>query len=206
MMTPTPRRYRGISAEERRAARRRQLLDAALEIAGTRGVERTTMTAICSEPGLTERYFYESFDARDQLLLALVDEIAEQVRTAVLTALSDTEGDTAARAHAALAAFAAVLTDDPRKGRVAIIESASVPALRTRRHELFRDFAALVVSQAHVMFGSQALPAPRDEISARLLVGGLGELITAWLQAETGADVEEIVDEATRWFTAGMHT
>ncbi|MGI9588454.1 MAG: TetR/AcrR family transcriptional regulator, partial [Dietzia maris] len=104
-MNATPRRYRGVSAEERRASRRRQLLDAALELVGTRGVERTTMTAICAEAGLTERYFYESFTARDQLLLALVDEIADQVRTAVLAALSDTEGDAAARAHAALAAF-----------------------------------------------------------------------------------------------------
>ncbi|MFN3340409.1 MAG: TetR/AcrR family transcriptional regulator [Dietzia sp.] len=204
-MASTPRRYRGVSAEERRSARRRQLLDAALEIAGTREVERTTMTAICAQAGLTERYFYESFSARDQLLLALVDEIAEQVRTAVLSALSDTEGDTAVKAHAAIAAFAAILTDDPRKGRVAIIESAAVPALRERRHELFRDFAALVVSQARTLFGDQALPAPRDEISARLLVGGLGELITAWLQAETSADIGDIVDEATRWFTAGMH-
>lgn len=204
-MNATPRRYRGVSAEERRAARRRQLLDAALELVGTRGVERTTMTAICAEAGLTERYFYESFTARDQLLLALVDEIADQVRTAVLAALSDTEGDAAARAHAALAAFAALLTDDPRKGRVAIIESATVPTLRQRRHELYRDFAALVVTQARTLFGDRALPTPRDEISARLLVGGLGELITAWLQSETSASIDDIVDEATRWFTVGMH-
>lgn len=205
-MDPSPRRYRGVSAEERRAARRRQLLDAALEIAGTRGVERSTMTAICAEAGLTERYFYESFAARDQLLLTLVDEIAEQVRDAVLAALAHTDGDTAARAHAAIEAFATLLTDDPRKGRVAIIESATVPLLRQRRHELYRDFAALVVAQAQTLFGDRALPSPRDEISARLLVGGLGELVTAWLQSETSAGVEDIVDEATRWFTVGMHS
>lgn len=163
------------------------------------------MTAICAQAGLTERYFYESFPSREQLLLALVDEIAEQVRAAVLAALAGAEGDAAARAHAAIAAFAALLTNDPRKGRVAIIESATVPVLRQRRHELFRDFAGLVVAQARTLFGSQALPAPQDEISARLLVGGLGELITAWLQSETAADVEDIVDVATRWFAAGMH-
>lgn len=205
-MAQTPRRYRGASAEERRAARRRQLLDAALELAGTRGVERTTMTAICAEAGLTERYFYESFTGRDQLLLSLVDEIADQVRAAVLAALSDTEGDAAAKAHAALAAFTALLTDDPRKGRVAIIESATVPTLRHRRHELYRDFAALVVTQARALFGPRALPSPRDEISARMLVGGLGELVTAWLQSETSAGIDDIVDEATRWFAVGMHT
>ena len=204
-MASNPRRYRGLSAEDRRSARRRQLLDAALEIAGTRGVDRATMTAICAQAGLTERYFYESFPSRDQLLLALVDEIAEQVRVVVLAALQTTEGDASARAHAAIAAFATLLTADPRKGRLAIIESVTVPALRQRRHELFRDFAALVVTQARTMFGVHALPEPQDEISARLLVGGLGELVTAWLQAETSAAVEDIVDVASRWFVVGMH-
>lgn len=205
-MTSTPRPYRGISAEDRRSARRRQLLDAGLEIMGTRGVERATMTAICAEAGLTERYFYESFSARDELLLAIVDEIAEQIRTAALAALRDTDGDAAAKARAAVSAFAALLTDDPRRGRAAIIESSVLPALRQRRHELFGDFAALVVAQARVLFGDSALPSPQDEISALLLVGGLGELLTAWLRGETVAGVEEIVDVATRWFAAGMHS
>ncbi|WP_024795493.1 TetR/AcrR family transcriptional regulator [Tomitella biformata] len=204
-MTSSPRPYRGVSAQDRQSARRRQLLDAALEIVGTRGAERATMTAICVQAGLTERYFYESFSARDGLLLALVDEIAEQVRAAVLAALRETEGDAEARARAAFSAFAALLTEDPRKGRAAIIESSTLPALRQRRHELFGDFAALVVTQAQALFGPAALPAPQDEIGALLLVGGLGELLTAWLQDETSAEVEDIVDTATRWFTVGMH-
>ena len=61
------------------------------------------------------------------------------------------------------------------------------------------------MTQARTLFGDRALPSPRDEISARLLVGGLGELITAWLQFETSASIDDIVDEATRWFTVGMH-
>ncbi len=205
-MTSTPRRYRGISAEDRQSTRRRQLLDAGLEIVGTRGVERATMTAICAQAGLTERYFYESFSAREELLLAVVDEIAEQVRTAALAALRSTEGDAEAKARAAVAAFAALLTDDPRKGRAAIIESSVLPVLRQRRHELFVGFAALVVTQARALFGDSALPPPQDEISAMLLVGGLGELLTTWLRGETRAGVDDIVDVATRWFAAGMHT
>lgn len=204
-MTSPSRNYRGISAADRQSARRRQLLDAALEIVGTRGAERATMTAICAQASLTERYFYESFRARDELLLAMVDEIAEQVRVAALAALHDTDGDAAARARAAIAAFAALLTDDPRKGRAALIESTTLPSLRQRRHELFGGFAALVATQAKTLFGDAALPEPQDEMSALLLVGGLGELLTAWLQGETSAEVEDIVDVATRWFAAGMH-
>lgn len=204
-MTSTPRPYRGVSATDRRATRRRQLLDAGLEIVGTGGVERATMTAICLQAGLTERYFYESFRAREDLLLAVVDEIAEQVRSAVVVALQEAKGDAEVKARAAIAAFAALLTEDPRKGRAAIIESSVLPSLRQRRHELFGSFAALVVVQARTLFGAAALPSPQDEISALMLVGGLGELLSAWLRNETRAEVEDIVDGVTRWFAVGMH-
>jgi AcrR family transcriptional regulator len=207
MMTPTPRRYRGISAEERRAARRRQLLDAALEIAGTRGVERTTMTAICSEAGLTERYFYESFDARDQLLLALVDEIAEQVRTAVLTALSDTEGDTAARAHRRARRVRRGPHRRPPQGpggdhrvrlraRVEDAPPRAVPRLRR---------TGRVTGARDVRESGTARPPGRDQRAAARR-GDWASSSPRGCRPETGADVEEIVDEATRWFTAGMHT
>ena len=197
MMTPTPRRYRGISAEERRAARRRQLLDAALEIAGTRGVERTTMTAICSEAGLTERYFYESFDARDQLLLALVDEIAEQVRTAVLTALSDTEGDTAARAHAALAAFAAVLVS--AGWYVAIFELIPANLRPYMGGTQTNSFLELVLGYKdralHVPAGAmeQVVPGGNGMFRATVVVDGI--VAATWTRTMRSSRV----DVAVRW-------
>jgi AcrR family transcriptional regulator len=205
MSSPT-RPYRGVSAEDRRTARRRQLMDGGLDLIGTRGCEQTTMTAVCAHVGLTERYFYESFASRDALLLAVVDEVADQARDAVLESLRVTEGDAFARAHAAIAVFAALLTDDPRKGRTAIVESSALPALRQRRQELFRTFAALVVTQAEALFEDSALSPPEDEVGALLLVGGFGELLTAWLQGETSASVADIVGVVTRWFAAGMHT
>ena len=70
------RRYRGVSGDERRADRRRRLLEAGLQLLGTVGWEQTTMTAVCAEARLTERYFYESFRNREQLLLAVLDGIA----------------------------------------------------------------------------------------------------------------------------------
>ena len=199
------RTYRGIAAEDRRAVRRRQLLDAGLDLVGTRGVAGATMTAVCAHAGLTERYFYESFSARDELLLAVVDEIATDLRRAVLEALQDTPGEVEAKVRAAIATFATVLTEDPRRGRVALIESTVSPALRRRRQELFADFADLVVEQARRLFGDAALPAPQDRIGALLLVGGLGELLTVWLRGDSRAGVEDIVDVATRWFLTGMH-
>ncbi len=181
-------------------------MDAGLDLVGTLGCEQTTMTAVCAHAGLTERYFYESFASRDALLLAVVDEVAHQARDAVLESLRVTDGDAFAKVHAAIAVFAALLTDDPRKGRTAVIESSTLPALRRRRQELFRTFAGLVVTQAQALFEDSALSPPEDEVGALLLVGGFGELLTAWLQGETSASVADIVGVVTRWFAAGMHT
>ncbi len=181
-------------------------MDAGLDLVGTLGCDQTTMTAVCAHAGLTERYFYESFASRDALLLAVVDEVADQARDAVLESLRVTDGDAFAKAHAAIAVFAALLTDDPRKGRTAVIESSVLPALRRRRQELFRTFAALVVTQAQALFEDSALSPPEDEVGALLLVGGFGELLTAWLQGETSASVADIVGVVTQWFAAGMHT
>src|SRR4029077_5184552 len=58
----TPQRaYGGVSAEDRIAARRAKLLDAGLELFGTRGYATTGVKDVCREAGLTDRYFYESF-------------------------------------------------------------------------------------------------------------------------------------------------
>ncbi|MGH7750546.1 MAG: TetR family transcriptional regulator, partial [Candidatus Dormibacteria bacterium] len=75
MPLPT-RSYRGVSAEQRHLERRERLLDAGLDLLGTEGWARTTVTAICARARLTERYFYQSFPGREQLLLAVFDRIA----------------------------------------------------------------------------------------------------------------------------------
>ncbi|TVT55415.1 TetR/AcrR family transcriptional regulator [Amycolatopsis rhizosphaerae] len=204
-MGATSRPYRGVSASDRKAERRARLLEAGLELLGTEGFERTTMTAVCSAAKLTERYFYESFGGREELLLAVIDQIAAEVRDAVLGALREAEGEVADKARAAIRAFVTLLTADPRKGRVAIIESSASAPLRLRRHELLANFAALVVTQAEALHGRAALPQPRAEINALLFVGGLAEVLTGWLTGRLATTPEELVDAATHQFVTAMH-
>lgn len=198
------RPYRGVSASDRAAERRARLLEAGLELLGTVG-EQTTMTAVCATAKLTERYFYESFRNRDELLLAVVDQVAEEMRGVVLAALETTPGNAADKGRAAIAAFVDLIDADPRKGRAALVESAAVAVLRPRRHLLLRTFAQLVVTQARVLYGDAALPSPRDEINALLFIGGLAELLTAWLNGEIAVSAADIVDAATHQFVTSMH-
>jgi AcrR family transcriptional regulator len=204
-VSSTTRPYRGVSAEDRAAERRARLVEAGLELLGTVGWEQATMTAVCATAKLTERYFYESFANREQLLVAVVDAVAGEARDAVVAALAGQRGEPRAAARAAIAAFVDYVTVDPRRGRVALVESAAAQPLRRRRHELLIDFARLVVTEGHAMFGARALPPPRDEINALLFVGGLAELLTAWLNGEILVSRDDIVDAATDQYTATAH-
>jgi AcrR family transcriptional regulator len=203
--SPT-RPYRGVSATDRTARRRADLLAAAFDLLGTVGWEQATMTAICARAKLTERYFYESFASRDELLMAVSEELADRIRGVVVAALDGAPPEPAAAARAAITVFVEMLTDDPRVGRVAIVEAGATALLRRRRHQILGEFADLIVAKSHEVFGPDALPAPRDRINALLFTGGLAEVLATWLTGEVDATKEDIIETAVNQFVRTAHS
>ncbi|KHD75527.1 TetR family transcriptional regulator [Actinoplanes utahensis] len=189
--------YRGVSAVDRVARRRARLLAAALTVwADPRA--RTTMTAVCAEAGLSERYLYESFTGLDQLLEAVMDAIAAEIEETSRAAAEAAGDDPVARGRAAVRAFMELLLADPRKGRVAIVESVAVPALRQRRTALLRHLAHQSALESRAGLGAAGRSAVQDEIGGMLFIGGMAELITAWLDGALEATTDEIVEAASR--------
>ena len=58
------RTIRGLDAEERRAQRRAQLLDAALELFAANGYLNTSIEQLCQAAYVGTKAFYEVFDSR----------------------------------------------------------------------------------------------------------------------------------------------
>ncbi len=197
--------YRGVSAEQRVAERRARLVEATLEVWGRDGGPKVTMTRVCAEAGLTERYFYESFDGLDAALTAVMDDIAAQIAEASVAALGSTEGGPTERVRAGIGAFVQILTDDPRKGRVAIVESVSIDALRPHRAELLRQFAALSAHEARELYGPEAWSETEGTMAATMFIGGVAELVTAWIEGAIDASPADIVEAATHHFIATAH-
>jgi AcrR family transcriptional regulator len=189
--------YRGVSAEDRTAGRRARLLEATLAVWADPEV-RTTMTGVCAAAGLSERYFYESFRDLDEALQAVLDGIAAEIEHTTQEAADAAGADPTARVHASVRAFVQLLVDDPRKGRVAIVESAAVPTLRRRRTELLRHFAHRTAEESRELLGLDGSGGVEDEIAGLLFIGGMAELITAWLDGALEATPEELVSEAAR--------
>lgn len=115
MAEPASRTYGGVDAADRAVRRRAALIEAGLDLMSSVGTDKTTMTAVCAAAGLTERYFYESFRTKSDLLLAVLDSVADEVRSAAIHAVSSTDGDVADRVRAALSAVVSIMLSDPRR-------------------------------------------------------------------------------------------
>jgi AcrR family transcriptional regulator len=196
------RTYRGVTAEERRAQRHRQLLDATLDIWGSEERPRITMTGVCNEAGLTERYFYESFAHLDHALVELLDEIATEIEQRTVTELHVAGDDPIARVRAVAAAFVGVLTEDPRRGRVALVEAPALDVTRARRDVMLRRLARLSSREARKLHGPTAWAEGSGVLAATMFVGGVVQLVLGRLDGSLTVEPVVLVDAAARSFAA----
>jgi AcrR family transcriptional regulator len=202
---PVVRPYRGISADERRAQRRAQLLDAALDVIGDVGLAGLTMTAVCARAGLTERYFYESFRDRDTLIRAMTDEVADEVVAAITAALAAAPRDLFAVSRAAIAAAVHVLTDDPRKAR-AMRDTLGSELIRDRQEQLVALTVELLSAQILDLGDPDAIDAVRLRLATTVIVAGTLHAIGDWIQDVDRVRLDEIADEVARLCVAAAGT
>jgi AcrR family transcriptional regulator len=185
-----------VPAEDRRAERRALLLDAGLRLLGSVGWAGTTVRAVCQAARLNPRYFYESFDDLDALVVAvydgLVDELRRGIEAAVAAAPAD---DPPAQIRAAVEHTVRFVDDDRRRARVLYVEALGSEALNRRRIETGLATAAFIQ-------GAAAGRDPITPISAAVLVGGFSELLVAWLDGFVDVSAEQLVDDATELFVA----
>jgi AcrR family transcriptional regulator len=94
-----------------RSARRRQLLGAALEIFVAQGYHAAAMDDIAERAGVSKPVLYQHFPSKLELYLALLDEHAEAMVSAVREALASTT-DNKQRVEATIAAYFRFVDED----------------------------------------------------------------------------------------------
>ena len=202
-VTPLNRsRWAGVPAEARQAERRALLVDTAFDLLGTEGDTGTTVRAVCQRARLNPRYFYESFADRDELLLAVYDEQTALLGEAVVAQVEAAGADEAARVRAGVETIARFVTDDPRRAKVLYSEALGNEALNRRRLETQHGLVEGLVRWSQERHGP---PPPGEQIgmvAASILVGGLGELLLAWLDGRIDLSLEQLVDDAAALFLA----
>jgi AcrR family transcriptional regulator len=191
------RAYRGVPAETRRAQRRARLVDTALDALHADGLGGVSVRSICARARLTPRYFYESFDDLDALLVATVDAVVEEVADAGLVALDAAPDELAARVRATIDAAYGVVVTDPRKGTALLVAASGYGPLRERRHRVVLDFAALVVERFAALPGLDPATRRQSRSIALFLMGGSTEVIEAVLSGRLRMSRAALVDHLT---------
>jgi AcrR family transcriptional regulator len=200
--TEDGRRYGGMSAAERREDRRRRLLDAGLELFGTRGYAATTIEALCAEARLNPRYFYAEVDSREALLRAVYDRHVEEVRVAVLAAIAAGPPDPRGRLAVALRTFIDGSLADERAARVNYFEMVGVsPEVERRRREVLGTYADLVAGQIAAIDPPILPPGADLRMSAVALVSATDGLIIDALGRPEEPDREAMIATLTELFT-----
>lgn len=189
------RPYAGKKAEDRRRVRREKLIAAGLECFGRDGYSATTVKAVCAEAGLTERYFYESFENREELFLAVATKCVTGLFGSLTIARART-GDRREAMEAILRAFFTWFQEDPRRIRVQLIEPPVISPLTQKLYtEIVRLFEGLARELAREWFALRpADPRAEVELLGTMLVGGLIELVKSW----AAEDFERPIDDYIR--------
>ncbi|MGH3449389.1 MAG: TetR/AcrR family transcriptional regulator [Haloechinothrix sp.] len=186
------RTWAGTTLADRRAARRRQLLAAGLELLGTEGSTAVSVRAVCRTAKLTERYFYENFADRDALLLAVYERVAAQAKDALIEAVRKAPGRPET-VRAAVTAFVELILDDPRKGSVLLLAPLTDPSLTRRGAELQPAFAAVIHDQL-----PGEIDEPERKMMATALVGALTNLFITYLNGTLQVPRHRLVEHCVR--------
>ena len=191
-----PRPYRGVSATDRRHQRRQRLIDAGLQLFGTRGIAAVGIVDVCAEAGLTKRYFYENFASIDALAEAVFEHVTGNLVAMVAPAIEIGAGRDP---RPALTVYIRALLSDPRVVRLLAVESQTGPLKKyhdgfpTRAVELWFGFASADTDAD--------MPPPQDmRLKAYGFVGAAQQIGMAWLDGHLPLTIDKVIDELVDMF------
>ncbi|WP_328400737.1 TetR/AcrR family transcriptional regulator [Streptomyces sp. NBC_00390] len=194
-------RYAGRSAQERQAERRRRFLDAGLQLFGdSPGYRATTVAALSESAGLSTRQFYEEFRTLEDVLAALHLRVNDWAEEAALAALAESAHlPVAERAAAVFRAYAANVTGDPRRIRIAFIEIIGVsPQLDRQRLARRSRWVDLICAEAAAAAERGEAQMRDRRIAAAAFIGSVNGLLHDWSAGWVEATLDQVVDELVR--------
>jgi AcrR family transcriptional regulator len=164
-----------LTREERRAATRTELLDAASRVFARRGFHAATLEEVAQEAGFTTGAIYSNFAGKDELFRAAFEhQIARDVREVTDAQARATEDTPGARTRASARRWMELLRERPEMFLLLLEYWAYAmrhPELResfAERFGAFRDTTARWVEDEAARGGWGELPLPAEDIALGL--------------------------------------
>ncbi|MPY98917.1 MAG: TetR family transcriptional regulator [Actinophytocola sp.] len=196
-LRPSKRRYGGKTAEQRQQERRNALVSAALAIWQEQGWAAVTMRGVCARAGLTDRYFYESFANRDELLTTVWDQIRDETLSMILAAVAErSESPAMDQLRAALDVMVHHIQEEPALAQILFGDHSGSAILEQRRRQTVQQATNILIDLARRFLRDDV-----DELAFRvnvlLGIGGFVEIMLAWRSGLIEADADALVDHLT---------
>lgn len=191
------RPYRGLDSERRTQNRRIALIDAGLDLFGTRGYRATSVKTACDHAGLTERYFYESFANREALLGGVYDTLIADLDARLRAVVADEQTDRRARIRRLVAVFFDFMRNDERRARVMLFEVLGVgPDIDRRYQAAVRELARTLEHPALGLFPDTASRDDGRRVVSVGLVGAITQIAIQWVLEDYRTPAEEVEAKA----------
>lgn len=176
------RPYRGADAQQRAAERRERLIAAGIQIFGTSGYRTASVDRLCTQAGLTKRYFYESFSDSEALLLACYERVNTELLEAMIAAVGSAGPSLPEQSRAAVAGFFTAIDEDVRIARITLLEILGVsPAIDQAYRAATDTFARTVILLAGPALASSELPEEQQLAVAQGIIGAITTIAVQWI-------------------------
>jgi TetR/AcrR family transcriptional regulator, fatty acid metabolism regulator protein len=162
-----------------------RILSAALEVFAGKGYHRAIVDDIVRASGTSKGAVYHHFSNKEAVFLALVDDFAERLATAVAATIAERHG-ALAKVEGALTAALTTFAENERLARLVLLEAVSLGAMyQAKRAEVAGRFAALIRGYLDEAVADGAI-APLDTRVATLAwLGAVNEVVIQWLHGES---------------------
>jgi len=177
---------------------RERLFAAIVKLVDEQGYPATSLTQIVKTAGVARHTFYEHFEDKEALFLALFNETAEAAFQTIAKAFEAEPGPWEAKVRASTVVMLGLIAQDPARTRVCMIESQSAGAAAVaRRSETMQLLAVMLKAGREGAPSGVELPDALEDI----LLGGLAWMINKRLVSEQG-DIEGMLPEILEFVIA----
>jgi AcrR family transcriptional regulator len=196
---PAGRVYGGMPDAQRRAERRERFLEAGIVSFGRDGYAGTTTRSLCAEAGLTQRYFYESFDGIEALFETVVRRLGEELERRLLEAAARAPADPAARLESVLTVYFQAMKRDVHVARILLAE---VYTAGKRTGALAFRFTAHLAELLRAQIDHEYPRLAKDGVDTGLmatgLIGATHHVALKWMAGRYAEPVSVVVATAMR--------
>jgi AcrR family transcriptional regulator len=191
------KKYGGLYAGQRVDIRRKKLIQAGLESFGTLGYTKTTIKAICKISGLTERYFYESFNNKEELLGCVYQTIVDEITENAMNYLIKPSLKPKEIIEGAFGEYLGALWKDQRRARVLYFEVLGVSPEIDKKYRSAQDRMVDLVS---FLISKIRPEIKRESLNATIIPTGLAGAIIfmaeRWVLDNYKTPLDDIVRQA----------